>query len=156
MIYRLWLLLHLSAIIVWVGGMCFAHFALRPAATLLEPPQGLTLMAAALGRFFNWVSWAVVLILVSGLMMMMLMAGGARGLFALPASTHLMLSLGVVMMMIFGHIRFALYKRLAAAVAKPDWPAAIIALGGIRLLVSVNLALGAITLVVAIVGPEFL
>ena len=36
------LLLHLSGVIVWVGGMFFAHFCLRPVAALqLPPPQRL-------------------------------------------------------------------------------------------------------------------
>jgi uncharacterized membrane protein len=55
------------------------------------------------------------------------------------------------MMAIFGHIRFALYKRLAAAVAASDWPAGGRAMAGIRRWVGVNLLLG-----IAIVGVMFL
>jgi len=152
--YRLWLLAHLLGVIVWVGGMFFAHAALRPAlvATLTEAPLRLRLMAATLGRFFTWVAWAVLLILVSGLMMM-LVASGTRGLFAVPPYIHAMLALGLRMMAIFGHIRFALYPRLARAVAAADWPAGGTALASIRLWVLVNLVLGMVTVAVAIAGP---
>ncbi|MET0093358.1 MAG: hypothetical protein ABW120_07480, partial [Sedimenticola sp.] len=61
------LTLHLLGTVVWVGGMFFAHMALRPvAAELLEPPQRLPLLKGVLDRFFRWVWLAVVLILVTG------------------------------------------------------------------------------------------
>ena len=43
---------HVLAVLVWVGGMVFAHFFLRPALVLLEPPQRLRLMHEVLRRFF--------------------------------------------------------------------------------------------------------
>ena len=153
MSYRLLLLAHLLGVIVWVGGMFFAHFALRPAAAAtLQPPERLRLMAAVLGRFFTWVEWSIVLILASGITMMGFL-GGARGMFAVPAYIHAMLGIGVVMMLLFGHIRFALYRRLAAAVVVSDWPAAAAALGRIRLLVAVNLGLGLLVVVIAAAEP---
>jgi uncharacterized membrane protein len=39
MIYATLKLLHVLAIVVWIGGMVFAHFFLRPAAMQLPPPQ---------------------------------------------------------------------------------------------------------------------
>jgi uncharacterized membrane protein len=54
--------------------------------------------------------------------------------------------LGVAMVAIFMHIRFALYKRLSAAVAASDWRAGGAALAQIRLWVSVNLGLGVLIL----------
>lgn len=154
MTYRLWLLAHLTGVIVWVGGMFFAHAALRPALaqTIADAPLRLRLMAATLGMFFTWVAWAVLLILVSGVMMM-LITSGARSMFAVPPSIHVMLALGLVMMAIFGHIRFALYTRLTRAVAAADWPAGGTALASIRQWVLVNLVLGAVTVIVAIAGP---
>ena len=152
MIYRLWLLAHLLGVVVWVGGMVFALFALRPAVAMLEPPQRVGLMAAALGRFFNLVAWAVVLVLISGLMMM-LISSGSRGMFAVPSYIHAMFGIGIAMMAIFAHIRFALYKRLTRAVEKSDWPAGAAALAGIRLWVGVNLGLGLLVIIIAVVGP---
>jgi hypothetical protein len=46
------------------------------------------------------------------------------------------------MMAIFGHIRFALFKRLDRAVQATDCSAGAAALGSIRLWVGVNLAIG--------------
>ena len=153
MIFRLLLLGHLLGVIVWVGGMFFAHFALRPsAAEILEPPDRLRLMGAALGRFFSWVEASIVLILASGIGMMMIL-GHERSMFAVPAYVHLMFALGLVMVAIFGHIRFAPFKRLSAAVAASDWPAAGNALAQIRTLVTLNLCLGLVTTLVGAAGP---
>jgi len=151
--YRLLLLAHLLGVIVWVGGMFFAHMALRPSlAETLQPPERLRLMAAVLGRFFSWVEWSIVLILGSGIAMMSVL-GGARGLFAVPAYIHAMFGIGLLMMALFGHIRFAAYKRLCRAVAAADWAAAAPALGQIRLLVGINLGLGLLVVVIAATEP---
>ena len=69
---NLTLLLHVLSVVVWVGGMFFAYMALRPvAASVLEPPQRLTLWAGVFGKFFPWVWGSVVLLLGSGLHMLM-------------------------------------------------------------------------------------
>jgi len=61
------LFLHLAGVIIWVGGMFFAHFCLRPAAAAqLPPPQRLPLLAEVLGRFFFAVAASIVAIIVSG------------------------------------------------------------------------------------------
>ena len=54
------------------------------------------------------------------------------------------------MMAIFGHIRFALFRRLQRAVAASDWPSGAKALGSIRSWVGVNLALGVVIVVVTL------
>jgi len=148
--YSLWLLVHLLGVIVWVGGMFFAHVALRPsAAELLQPPQRLPLLAATLGRFFIWVTVSIVLILVSGVAIMVLFAsnGGRIG-----PHIHAMSAIGTLMMVIFGHIRFSAYKRLRVAVAAQDWPAGGAAMNLIRQLVFLNLVLGLVTTVIVFVG----
>ena len=65
---------------------------------------------------------------------------GAR--FAMPLDWTIMATLGIVMMAIFGHIRFALFRRLQRAVAASDWPAGGQAMAAIRQWVAVNLGLG--------------
>lgn len=156
MIYATLQLIHVLSIVVWVGGMVFAYAFLRPAAMLLEPPQRVQLMHATLQRFFSAVLIAVVLVLVTGLWMIGRVAKETvqAGLdFAMPLDWTLMASLGIVMMGIFGHIRFALFKRLSRAVASSDWPAGGAALASIRTWVGINLILGvaiiAITLLLA-------
>ncbi len=146
-------LLHVVAVVVWVGGMFFAYMALRPvAASELEPPQRLRLWAGVFARFFPWVWAAVALIMATGLWMVFAVFGGigSSGLYI-----DLMLGIGVVMMLIFFHVFFAPYKRLQRAVAAEDWPAGGKALGQIRLLIGINLVLGLITVVIAS-GGRFL
>ena len=69
MIYAVLKTLHLLSIVVWVGGMVFAHFFLRPALAQLEPPARLRLMHEVLGRFFRAVLVASLLALASGIWM---------------------------------------------------------------------------------------
>ena len=145
---NLTLLLHVLSVVVWVGGMFFAYMALRPvAASVLEPPQRLTLWAGVFGKFFPWVWASVVLILLSGLHMLMKL-GGAEA----PHYTLTMLVLGAVMMLIFAHVFFAPYKKLKRAVAEQDWKAGGAALGQIRRLIGINLSLGLLTIGVVFVG----
>ena len=153
MIYATLKLLHILAIVVWIGGMVFAHFFLRPAAMQLEPPQRIRLMHGALQRFFAAVLVAIGVVLASGLWMIGRVAKETvqAGLgFNMPLDWTLMATLGLVMMGIFGHIRFALFKRLSAAVAASDWPAGGAALASIRTWVGVNLAIGVVIIVVTL------
>jgi uncharacterized membrane protein len=68
----------------------------------------------------------------------------------MPLSWTLMATLGVVMWLIFGHIRFALYKRLSRAVSAAEWPEAGTALARIRRWVTVNMVLGVLTVALAV------
>ena len=153
MLYNALQLVHVLSIIVWIGGMVFAHFFLRPATLTLEPPQRVRLMHDVLQRFFAAVSVAVVVVLGSGLWMIgrvARQAAQAGGSFAMPLSWTVMATLGLVMMALFGHIRFALFKRLQRAVAASDWATGGQALGSIRSLVGVNLALGVLIVAVTL------
>ena len=153
MLYASLKLIHLLSIVVWVGGMVFAHFFLRPATQALEPAVRVRLMHDVLERFFAAVLVAVVLMLASGVWMIgnfarqVVQSGGS---FAMPLGWTVMATLGLVMVAIFGHIRFALYKRLQRAVAATDWPPRGKALVGSRTWVGINLALGVLTVAVAL------
>lgn len=136
---------HVLAVLVWVGGMAFAHFFLRPSLAVLEPPQRVRLMHAVLGRFFGAVLVAIVLILGSGVWIIgrvakLTVQSGAS--FSMPLDWTVMTGVGLLMVAIFGHIRFVLFKRLDRAVQTSDWPAGGVALAAIRQWVAVNLALG--------------
>ena len=142
------LLLHLAGVIVWIGGMFFAHVCLRPVAALqLPPPQRLPLLAAVLGRFFRVVALSIVAILVSGFASMI-----STGFAHAPLHWHVMSGLGLLMVAIFCVIYFLYYPRLKAGVAAQDWPVAGAAMNQIRLLVATNLLLGGVTVVVATLG----
>ncbi len=149
MIYAILKTLHLLAIILWVGGMAFVLFFLRPALGQLQPPDRVKLMLEVLRRFFGAVSASIIITLVSGLWMMGEFASGADASgIAMPMSWMVMATLGLLMMGVFGHIRFVLYKRLQRAGAGKDWPAGGAALGSIRLWVLANLFLGLVIIVV--------
>jgi uncharacterized membrane protein len=153
LLYTGLLFIHLIGVVLWVGGMFVLHFAVRPAAAgQLPPPQRLPLLANVLGRFFFWVSIAIVAILASGVGLIL----GAGGFANAHASVHLMFVLGLAMMAIFLYIRFAPFPRLQRAVAASDWPAAAKELDRIRKLVVTNLALGVVTTAVATVGRALL
>ena len=144
-VYSVLKTIHVLAIVLWVGGMLFAHFFLRPSLVLLEPPQRLRLMYEVLRRFFGAVSVAALLTLFTGLWMIGRVAKQAvqsGGSFAMPLDWTVMAVLGVLMVAIFGHIRFVLFKRLAVAVKAADWPAGARAMEALRLWVVVNLGLG--------------
>ena len=62
--------------------------------------------------------------------------------------------LGVLMLAIFGHLRFGLYPRLVRAVAGQAWPAGAAALQTIRRWVMLNLGLGIVVVVVTLLGAS--
>jgi uncharacterized membrane protein len=144
---RVFVLIHLAAVIVWIGGMFFAHFCLRPvAAAQLLLPQRLPLLAAVLGRFFTLVGWALLLLWGSGL------ARISQAGAAIPINWYVMAGIAAVMTTVFGLIALRFHSRMLAAVEAQDWPAAGAAMNSIRQLVLVNLVLGLVTVAVAILG----
>jgi uncharacterized membrane protein len=153
--YALLKITHLLAVIVWLGGMVFAHFFLRPAVASLSPPERVALMHAVLGRFFRAVQWAASAVLVSGIWMIgrntrQTVQSGAH--FNLPLEWLVMAALGLLMVGIFGTIRFTLYPGLTRAVAAADWPAGAAVLSRIRHWVALNLLLGTVIVVVTLAG----
>lgn len=151
MLYDLLKLTHVLSILVWLGGMVFAHFFLRPAVAGLQPPDRLRLMHDVLGRFFQAVLVLSSVAVVSGIWMIGRVAKQtvqAGGSFAMPLSWTIMAVLGLVMWAVFGYIRFALYRRLSGAVALADWSAAGGALAAIRQAVLFNMVLGLVIVAV--------
>ena len=145
--------LHVLSIIVWIGGMVFAHFFLRPAVAQLEPPVRLRLMHDVLGRFFQAVLAASLLTLVSGVWMLgrvakLVVQSGAAS--RCRWSWTLMAVLGVAMVAIFMTIRFVLYKKFGRAIAASEWTAGGAALAQIRMWVSIKLGLGILVLLVTL------
>ena len=137
-IYPALLLVHLLCVVVWVGGMVFALFCLRPAAiAVLPPPQRLALLHAALERFFSIVVMAIALTIVSGVAM--LLTAGSK---SIPFAWMWMIGLGTVMMIIFFHVRAAHLKRLGACVKAGDFSTAAGHLEKIRFAVTLNLGIG--------------
>lgn len=139
-------LIHLIAAIVWMGGMTFMLFALRPAALLiLEPQPRARLMGAVWQRFFPLVLVAIAALFITGSNLYTTMFRAAKlasGVGSVPLGWNVMLVLGVVMMLIFGHIYFAGFKKYKRAVAAGEWPVAAKAAGLIHKMVIANFVLG--------------
>lgn len=142
--------LHVLSVVIWVGGMFFAHMALRPAAVeTLEPPLRLRLWTGVFSRFFPWVWVCILLILASGLWMIFSVYGGMG---ELALHVHLMFGMGLLMMLVFTYIYFVPYAALRRATLNADWSSGGLALAGIRRLVTFNLVLGLLTVAVSTGG----
>lgn len=144
--FKGFLFLHLAGVIIWVGGMFFAYFCLRPAAgQLLEPPQRLPLWTATFKPFFRYTAISVALIILSGFGMM-----GAIKMGSTPHGWLLMMALGLVMAIIFVYVYWALYPKLSRNSAAGAWPVAGAVLGVIRRLVALNLFLALLVIAAAV------
>lgn len=139
------LALHLLASIVWVGGLFFAHIALRPAANaLLHPSQRLPLMLRVFDHFFPWVWISVVTLLSTGFWVFFRVLHSKAGLYV-----HLMMGLGLIMTALFLFLWFVPYRRMRRALASADYLRGAAALALIRRIIATNLTLGVLVAVVA-------
>jgi uncharacterized membrane protein len=130
------LFFHLAAAIFWMGGMAFMVLALRaPLTEQLQPPARLALLVAVLRRFFAVVAASIAVLLLTGVPLLL-------GVAAPPRGWHVMAGLGIVMMLIFGHIYFSPWRRLRRAVAAADWAEGGKRAAQITLLAKINLGLG--------------
>jgi len=144
--YTLLLTIHLLGTLVWVGGMFFAHMAMRQAAhELLDPPLRLPFLKRVLDRFFRWVWLSIAVIMVSGYWVFLLLFKGEAGLYV-----HLMQGLGLVMTGLFCFVYFVPYRRMGLALEQQDIPAAATQMAMIRKVIGVNLILGLLTTVIAV------
>lgn len=141
--------LHVLATILWIGGMLFAHFALRPAAQALDPPQRFTLWAGVFRRFFVWVWGAIVILFATGYWMVLV---PFQGFANVKLHVHLMLGIATLMVALFLYLFFVPYRRFQIATEAKDTAKAAAALGRIRMVVTTNLALGIVTTVVGTAG----
>jgi uncharacterized membrane protein len=142
-------LIHLVAVLFWVGGMFFAYVVLRPAAVeILQPPERLRLWIGVFRRFFNWLWGAIGVIFVTGMYMIYQYGGMAH----VEHHVHVMSLLGVVMVCIFCYVYFACFVPLRLYVNKEKWKEAGSVLSRIRYLIAVNLTIGLITITVAKIG----
>ncbi|WP_428623622.1 CopD family protein [Sedimenticola sp.] len=141
--------LHLLGVIVWVGGMFFAHMALRPAAIeVLEPPQRLPLMKRTLDRFFPWVWVSIGLILASGYGILIGILGANAGIHV-----HIMHSIALIMVALFCYIYFLPYRQMGQALQAGDLPQAGVQLMAIRRIIGINLILGLVTTIIGAAKP---
>jgi len=140
---------HLLSVFIWIGGMFFAYVVLRPAIVeILEPSQRLRLWNAVFRRFFHWVWVSIATLMASGIYMIHLYGGiGHVGIHI-----KLMLGLGILMITLYAHVFFELYRKLSRLVGIQNWKDAGETLVKIRKLVAVNLGLGVLTMGAALLG----
>lgn len=149
MLGNLFYVLHVLGAVLWVGGMAFAIFALRPALAVLEPPQRLALHQGVLTRFFRIVWHAMPIVLLTGWLMLFGWYGGFRNA---GWHIHVMHLAAILMAAVFVSIIGGPWKTFRAAMARDDRQAAAAAAESIRQLVTVNLVLGLLTVAVAAWG----
>lgn len=133
--------LHQLATVIWVGGMFFAHFALRLSAQQkLDPPQRMALLLAVFDRFFTWVWVAVVALWASGFWIF-------SGIYSAKMGWHVhaMMLLALIMSVLFFYIYFVPYRAMGKLVAVADWSGAAARLAVIRRIILANLWLGLVT-----------
>lgn len=141
--------LHGIAATLWIGGMFFAYFAMRPAAVeTLEPPLRLKLFQASFRRFFMWVWLFIAVLLLTGYSGLFARFGGFSASYL-----SLMHGIGLLMCIIFVVLFFGFYLPFSKAVSAGDLPKAAALLGKIRWTVFANLMLGIVITFVGIAGP---
>lgn len=141
---------HTLAAVIWVGGMFFAHMALRPSVTEMAPPERLALWSRVLPRFFSWVWIAILTLLLTGYGVLFTGYRGGIGGGALHVDT--MQATGIAMMILFTYLFFGPFRSLKRNLAQGDIPAAGAAQARIRQIVTVNLALGLFTVFIGAAG----
>lgn len=144
--YELVKLLHLVAGVIWLGGMTFMLLALRPAVMAqMEPQPRARLMASIWGRFFPVVLGSILVLFFTGMNLYTTAFRAiktATGAGSVPLGWNLMVIAGLVMMLVFGHIFFAGFRKFKRALVQNDWPIVAATSTQIHRLMIVNFVLG--------------
>jgi len=141
--------LHVLSAAIWVGGMFFAYLALRPALASHTVLARAHLWAAIFKRFFPWVWTAILVLLATGFYLLFNAFGGFK---QSPPFVNLMMAFGILMMLLFAHVFFAPYRRLRHSVEVNDEDVARKAMNQIRITMLINLILGLLVILVAMMG----
>lgn len=143
------LVLHQLASVVWVGGMFFAHFALRPTLKrALEPPARIQVALGVFRRFFPWVWVCIAVLWVTGGWVSITVLEGKLG-------PHIITMIGTatVMSLVFAYLYLVPYGRMRLYVEQESWREASVEFARIRQLMAFNLGLGILTVAAAVFGP---
>lgn len=143
------LALHLLGAVIWVGGMLFAMTVLKPSLSVLQPKDRLALHLQVLSRFFRTLWHVMPIVILTGYAMIFGMYGGFGGV---NGAIHAMHGLGLLMAAIFVAAWFGPFQALRRAMADGNSTAAAAAVGRVRRLVLLNLALGLVTVTLGAFG----
>jgi uncharacterized membrane protein len=149
MLGSLFYALHVLGAVLWVGGMVFAVLVLRPALAVLEPSPRLAVHEAALKRFFLIVWHAMPTLLLTGYLLLFGWYGGFRGA---GWHIHVMHLTALLMAGVFLTIVTGPWREFRTARARGDAAGAVAQAERIRQLITMNLALGLLTVLVAAWG----
>lgn len=142
--------LHSLAAVVWVGGMFFAHFVLRPATAEMTESLRFALWRRVLPRFFKWVALSIVVLLATGYGV--LLTGYRGGILGGNLHIDIMQATGLVMIVLFLYLVAGPFGTLRRAMDQNDLGAAAKAQARIRHIVTVNLVLGLVTTFIGAFG----
>lgn len=143
------LAVHTLGAIIWVGGMFFAHMALRPALAEVSPPERLALWRRVFPIFFRWVWISVTALLVTGYVVILWGYGGFAGL---APHINIMQATGLLMMALYVYLYFGPYGAFQRAMAAGDTARAASEQAKIRQIITINLPLGLLTSAIGATG----
>lgn len=141
--------LHTTAAVIWVGGMFFAHMALRPALAENDPKTRLELWRRVFPRFFAWVWLSILALLVTGYGVIIWGYGGFVGL---APHINIMQGTGLLMILLYVFMFFVPYRDFKNAMRYGDLAVAGLAQSRIRQIISINLPLGIFTAAIGATG----
>ncbi len=141
--------LHTLAAVVWVGGMFFAHMALRLALMEQEPPTRLGVWRGVFPRFFTWVWISVIILPTTGYAMVFVDFGGFE---AAGLHVTVMHYIGWVMIFLYAFLFFQPYAKFKAEMEAGNLPAAAGHQAVIRRIVTTNLILGIVVIGAGVSG----
>lgn len=145
------LALHQIAAIIWIGGMFFAHFALRPTIKRsLAPPERIQVALGVFRRFFPWVWVCIATLWISGLWVIIDLQA------QVSMHVHIMMGTALLMTLIFTFLFAFPYRRMKTAVDYENWRWASAKFSQIRKLMALNMLIGFFTVVVAVSGKLIL
>ncbi|RUM47078.1 MAG: hypothetical protein DSY47_07180 [Hydrogenothermus sp.] len=127
MIDAVLLWIHIIAVLIWIGGMLYTLFILRPSLSVIGEKKGI-FMKSIMDKFFPLV-WIAIATLI-------LTEGYKAHYFISSPLFILKLVIYIVMVINFSYIYFGLYKKLPSAENKQEIMAKI------TTLIKVNFTLG--------------
>ena len=95
--------LHVVGVLIWIGGMFYTLFVLRPSLSVISTDRA-SFVETVMGRFFKFVWIAILLLLITG---------GYRAHIHIHSLVFdLKLFVYTVMVLIFSYIYFVLFQKL--------------------------------------------
>ncbi|MBF0384158.1 MAG: hypothetical protein HQL69_24360 [Magnetococcales bacterium] len=143
------LTVHFIAALIWVGGMFFTHFVLRPSAEFLSLPEKINLWSRVLQRFLAIIWFAIIVLPLSGYWMVFSYFGGWEDL---GLHIYIMQVVGWTMIIIFIYVFFGPFREMKIRIKEELFPEAGMFMLKIRKLVGFNLFLGIVNVVTAVAG----